>query len=228
MRNPYPHLVDVIQSSMIAWLREVDEPAAADYFQKTWTGNNGHYMLAHGGNGITPHQSGVEAVWRWTKAATTHQASSEFPDFLSNLSVFLKERSREACSQHDKLGLPRWTFPSKPTISKKTWDKVQDMHPLTLHMSSVIPCGKEAQVTMNRAMNSLFDDFDPSEMSLASYISMKNREEGGAHSYRVPLRKSITVIMPSQVMLVSSVLIFAYLCLRSFRNSSTSLTRMEP
>ena len=56
MRNPFPHLIEVFQIAMIVWLREMDEPAAADYFQKQWTGERGHYMLAHGGHGTTHHQ----------------------------------------------------------------------------------------------------------------------------------------------------------------------------
>jgi hypothetical protein len=200
MRNPYPHLIDVMQTAMIVWLRESGEPEAADYFQKQWTGDRGHYMLAHGGHGITQDSSGVESTWRWTKAATSNHANTEFPMFLSNLSLFLKERAREACANHDKLGIPRWTFASKPLISKKTWDKAQEMHPLTLHLSTIVACGRDAQRAYVSAMNSLFEDFDPAEMSLASYLSWKNEEPHDARTpYRIPLRKSLNVVMPSQV-----------------------------
>ena len=56
--------------------RRVDRPQgdrAAEWFEQHWCSpNKGHWLLAHGGIGVTGNNQGVESIWRWDRFAISH------------------------------------------------------------------------------------------------------------------------------------------------------------
>ena len=52
IRNPYPHLVEVISDCLCRTLLELGEVRAEKWFRENWCGEKGRYMLAHCAVGV--------------------------------------------------------------------------------------------------------------------------------------------------------------------------------
>jgi len=56
---PSVPLGEVVQRKLVQWLKDRIESRAAEWFKKYWTGDRGHYMLAHSEIGGTNNNNGT-------------------------------------------------------------------------------------------------------------------------------------------------------------------------
>ena len=62
-------LSDVFQRRLVQWLRTNEEPRAASWFEKYWTGDRGNWSRGHAGVAGTNNNNGLESRWKKFKAA---------------------------------------------------------------------------------------------------------------------------------------------------------------
>ena len=56
---------DTAQKLLVSYLREdLEQPRAGTWYEDTWTGENGHYSLAHAGYTGSNNNMGIEVDWR--------------------------------------------------------------------------------------------------------------------------------------------------------------------
>ena len=72
-----------MQEQLVMWLRSRDEEAAADWFERYWSGSRkGRWMLANGGIGMIGNQQGLESWFRWDREAISRGRQVHYASLL--------------------------------------------------------------------------------------------------------------------------------------------------
>ena len=112
-----------------------DEGAAADWFEQNWTGPRGRYCLCDAGYAGSNNNMGIEVDWRDIKLQCP--ATSSLGTFLGALWEFIKQLAREHQTLLEDLG-DADNFPESLSPSKELFDRLQDRHPKTLILTTLL------------------------------------------------------------------------------------------
>ena len=125
MNCPWLSLAPIIQSKLVVWLRDKEQTRAAEWFERTWTGEKGHWMLCHSGYNAATTNNGLESTWRHLKQHTTNGSTSmHLPQFLVALHRYLNHLSEEKHFENKRAG-PLYMFQSSPIETPGNWLDVQ-------------------------------------------------------------------------------------------------------
>jgi hypothetical protein len=101
--------------------RNKDDTCAADCFERCWTSDRGHYMLAHSEIGGTNNNNGTEGNWGGLKGDMSKEEAS-----------FWRSETEKRC---EKTYSVVYRFPALPSPINEDWERMQNLHPLVLHFS---------------------------------------------------------------------------------------------
>jgi hypothetical protein len=138
--------VSVLHKKLVQWIQDHNEPRAADWFERYWTGDRGNFMKAHGGVGGTNNNCEIEGRWGGFKKAVCGTAGS-----TASLSVrtavpltlrYLQDVSKEQASYWAKdtrerasVSTAKFTFPQMPPPIRDDWNQLELMNPWTLELA---------------------------------------------------------------------------------------------
>ena len=129
VKAPTVALTELLQSDIVEWLERVGEKRAARWFNDYWTGEHGNYTNATAGYVGNNMSSGIEAHWRYTRAATVGTSGTNQRVCLQVFSASLVRHMKTTSKRHaakivdEKTGFH--IFPSLPTIPSSMWKEVQ-------------------------------------------------------------------------------------------------------
>jgi len=151
---PSVALGEIVQRKLMQWLKDRNESRAAEWFKKYWTGDRGHYMLAHSEIGGTNNNNGTESRWQAMQKAVCGNSGStarlSVATIIPSLLRYLTNISREQASywardtklriEADKpspgaqpvVSTAKYTFPSIPGPEREEWCLIELMHPQIL------------------------------------------------------------------------------------------------
>ena len=62
-----------MQEQLVEWLVSKQEPDAAEWFKRYWSGpRKGRWMLGNGGIGTIADQQGIESTFKWEREDISH------------------------------------------------------------------------------------------------------------------------------------------------------------
>ena len=135
---------ETAQQLLVSYLRDVlDQPRAATWYEDTWTGENGHYSMAHAGYTGSNNNMGIEVDWRDMKHECAPSAT--LGTFTGSLVGLIEQLGREHRTFLAKTVAN--LFPARQVFTKRTWDKIQSVDDRTLLLSvvtSTIPSKQNA------------------------------------------------------------------------------------
>ena len=202
IRNPYEYLVEQYADFLVKWLREVGEVRAAVWFKKNWCGENGQYMLAHCGVGVTPCQNGLESSWRYLKAATSDKRNVSLSFFLSSLFHYMQEKSKEMRAALDLEFGYIHSFSESPVLERPMWESLQSMHRHTLAMTIVLDVSASDVAAWTSVIDDVLDEEMPWHGKHFVECLMSQAESLGAPTdkrrRRLTASSCLTLLVPGQ------------------------------
>ena len=81
-------LGNVFQRRLVQWLRTNEEPRAASWFEKYWTGDRGNWSRGHAGVAGTNNNNGLESRWKKFKAAVCSGSGSTSSELHNSCKVY--------------------------------------------------------------------------------------------------------------------------------------------
>ena len=129
-KNTFMHLAEVYMDKLVELLDDMKQCDAAEWFEKTLTGSEGHYMLCHSGPGLSNCNSSAEVNWRVMKDGSLGDAGRRGSGysllrFHGNFGIWIKDNSKKTYADYvDRQILV--SFPSGGIYSKMMYDKLQD------------------------------------------------------------------------------------------------------
>ena len=145
---------ETAQQLLVSYLRDVlDQPRAATWYEDTWTGENGHYSMAHAGYTGSNNNMGIEVDWRDMK----HECppSATIGTFTGSLVALIDQLGRE-----HRTFLAKHVanlFPSRQVFTKRTWDKIQSVDDRTLLLSVVTSTNPSKQNALQSEWDATVD-----------------------------------------------------------------------
>ena len=118
--------------AMIKWISDVlEDPVAAEYYNKTWSLASGHgrFPVVYGGYGGSTTNGATEAVWKDKRLMSIK--SAKLGTFIGGLVHTIECRGEEHSQKlHEQGDYNR--FISFPPIKPEIWPKIMAVHPKTL------------------------------------------------------------------------------------------------
>ena len=101
--NTFIHLADEFWDKMVEQLEEDEEHRAAEWFKDNMTEEEGHWMLAHSGPGLSNTNCSSEVHWRKTKGAVLGTAGNSGAGYShlrmqSNLTLYVENERKKSIS----------------------------------------------------------------------------------------------------------------------------------
>ena len=206
-------LAYVLQRKVVEWLIARDEARAAEWFQDYWTGERGHYMLAHAGVGGTNNNCGTEGNWLGVKKAVCGTAGSTsglaVRTVVPSLLRFLVDKSKETASfwrgywreerEHDRARVSSavYNFPTIPVPIKEDWVHLESLRPNILELCTLFASLETKQVwdaymqeIADAASEDHLSDSPVHEQIRAMFLKKPNAKPP-------PRRQIMYIIMPS-------------------------------
>jgi len=118
-------------------------------------------MWADAGVASVTHNMGLEGTIGQYKQATVNcNAKQNTGYFIATSVKFIGDKSEETYDKFSKSGDSLYTFPKAPTTMKIVYDKVQNVHPFTLCLTTLQTGAASRQFRMDMLALLSTEDFD--------------------------------------------------------------------
>ena len=121
------------------WLRNVRQPAAADWYLKHHTGDAyGNWTWADAGIVSITHNMGMENIVKGFIHGTVNaNANQKSGAFIASSAKYIADKSLESYDEFAKSPDGLHSFTRRLTMTKEIYDKVQEVHRYTLSSTVV-------------------------------------------------------------------------------------------
>jgi uncharacterized protein (DUF2237 family) len=190
---------DYVIKAFVEYLRTHADDASADWFEQNWTGPRGRYCLCDAGYAGSNNNMGIEVDWRDIKKQCP--ATASLGTFLGALWEFIKQLGIEHQSFLEDLG-DADNFPESLSPSKEIFDMLQDRHPKTLILTSLLT--GRAKLVQDypdyvEYVQAQGDSRTPLHLKLRLSHEMRLRDKSPAESLKI--ENFYTALMPTQKLL---------------------------